>query len=252
MAQTNEAGQESDLAGNRISVRLPKNLDLGRVMPKSLEFRHDDARWLIYTILRKVAHEDVDADGYARLHSEVLERVLPERTRSAVTKSLITNGVLETAGHSRGLKSRGYRLTETYRSQPVLKVWLSDTRLIARILHERVRMEAEQRKRWLPVDYRLDQIQRERLTVVPEAETILASLAAEVRWPQKRRVERIREREPRYSVGIRVRQRARRRLQHGFLRRFGSVQFMNYTIDPAVHAALGNRQDNKVIDGGKY
>ncbi len=32
----------------------------------------------------------------------------------------------------------------------------------------------------------------------------------------------------------------------------GSVQFINYTIEPEVHRCLGNRQDGKTIDGKKF
>ena len=32
----------------------------------------------------------------------------------------------------------------------------------------------------------------------------------------------------------------------------GSVQMMNYTIDPEVHRCLGNRKDGMAIDGKKF
>ncbi len=32
----------------------------------------------------------------------------------------------------------------------------------------------------------------------------------------------------------------------------GSVQMINYTIDPLVHSYLGDRNDGQVIDGKAY
>ena len=32
----------------------------------------------------------------------------------------------------------------------------------------------------------------------------------------------------------------------------GSVQMMNYSIDPVIHGYLANRDDGQAIDGKKY
>jgi hypothetical protein len=183
-----------------VTVHLPQGLDLATVMPKSLVYRHDDARWLVSTVFYKEAFGDVDPHGFARLHSEVLDRVMAKVTRPAVIRSLVAGGVLEIAGHSKGVRSRGYRLTAEYRTRPIVAVRLRDPRLIDRILRERARMEDEQKTRWVAVDYELDAVQRERLTVTPEADVIVAGLVPKVRWVQEFLIHRIRQRWPNYTI----------------------------------------------------
>jgi len=182
-------------------VSLPKGLDLAAVLPRALEYRHDDARWLIGEVVRKQDLDDgEDPHGYVRLNSRILRRVMAERTLPAVVEALENGGVLETAAYTKRVQSRGYRLAEPYCSQDRREVPLRDALLIERVLRERARMEEEQSRRRLPVDEKLIQVQRTRLTVADAADALLVALDPKVGWVQRKLLDRIRNRTPNYSI----------------------------------------------------
>jgi hypothetical protein len=71
---------------------------------------------------RKKRTDDVDPWGFVRLDSRILGHTMAKVTRASVTKHLVKGGVFEIAGHSKGIMARGFRLTEEYCSQALMKV----------------------------------------------------------------------------------------------------------------------------------
>jgi hypothetical protein len=117
-----------------------------------------------------------------------------------IVKRLTVAGAIETAGYSRGVKCRGYRLANRYAGDRCVRTAATDPRLIERIERERERQRREeQRTRWLPIHYALAELQR-CVTLDDAAEEVLESLPDHTRLCQDVLVDRIQQREFSFSV----------------------------------------------------
>ena len=158
----------------------------------------EPSRWLISTIVRKTANRDTDERGCVRLHSGILRRVC-HRDYAKIADSLEKGGAIETANHSAGRKSKGYRLAARYLSDRHVRIRCSDPFLADRIQRERERMDAKSDQPRLPIHERLDELQRE-LSITDSADDILKRLPAHTRLCQDVLVGYIRRREYPFSV----------------------------------------------------
>jgi hypothetical protein len=183
-----------------VTFDLPRSFQPADYLPARLLTRADDANWLVSTIVRKIAARDTDPWGCARLHSDVLRRIMYSPTQPAVVKALEDSGVIEVAPYYAGVKTKGYRMARRFLGDRSIQVSATDVRLIERIERERQRQQAdEQRIRWLPIHYALDHEQRA-VTITDDAEEILEGLPDHTRLCQHVLVSRIQRRELPFSV----------------------------------------------------
>jgi len=164
-----------------------------------LGMRADEARWFITTIIRKMVYRDVDVRGYARLHWDVLRRVMSKGTLAEIIKAHVAGGMVETSPYRAGKRSRGYRLTHHYLSDRHVRVPATDPRVIERLEREHDRLAQRQRGLRKPIHDALDAAQRG-LTITPMADQILATLPPGTRLCQDVLVGNIRRRTFRFYV----------------------------------------------------
>lgn len=163
--------------------------------------RADDARWFMSTLVRKTAHKDVDPWGCVRLHSDVLRRVMTRNYISPIIRRLEGGQAIETAPYHAGIKCIGYRLGKRYLGDRCVRVPATDPRLIARIEAEQHRQQhEEQRTRWKPIHYMLDDEQQRYVTVTTDADDILDGLPYHTRLCQDVLINNIRRRQFPFSV----------------------------------------------------
>ena len=179
---------------------LPATFDASDFLRGRLQLRADDARWMVSTIVRKLANRDTDPWGLVRLHWSVLARVMRRNTLRAVVEALEGGGAIETTGYYTGVKCRGFRLTKRYLGDRSVRVPVTDPWLLARIEAERCREKTtEQQTRWLPVHDALAD-EQQRVTITREADDILDTLPEHTRLCQHVLVCNIRSRRLRFSV----------------------------------------------------
>lgn len=184
----------------RYEFILPKSFQAAGYLPLRLLTRASDANWLVSTIVRKTAHKDVDPWGCARLHTDVLRRVMGQNTIAAIVKALETDGAIETTPYHTGVKCRGYRLAKRFLGDRCVRVPATDPRLIERIEAERLRQQQdEQRLRWKPLHYLLDD-EQQAVTVTTDADEILDGLPEHTRLCQDVLLTNIRRRQWPFSV----------------------------------------------------
>jgi hypothetical protein len=160
----------------------------------------DAARYLVSTIIHKQACREVDEAGDAHLKAKYLRNVMGDQY-ARIMKSL-TSGrdpVLHMSGYSPGAYSRGFRLDERFMDDE-----LRYCRPVNPIIRDRLatvyaQSAEEQRRRWLPIDYTLRQMQR-RLRVTSDAEAIIGGLKLGARLGQRMLAENIRRGWPNYKV----------------------------------------------------
>ncbi|MBU4270585.1 MAG: hypothetical protein KKE86_12245 [Planctomycetes bacterium] len=172
--------------------RVPASFDASTVLPLHLQRRGDDARWFLDTIVRKMAHNETDDYGYARLHCAIIRRVMSRRDHPAVVRCLVDGKWIDApAPYCVGIKSKGYRLGSGHLDERCRLVPAEDPHIIARIHREWERMRAEQMNRWLPIHQELCRVQQA-LTILPEADAVLDGLRDDTRLCQHVLVENIR------------------------------------------------------------
>jgi len=148
----------------------------------------DAARWLVSTVLRKMAANDVDSRGYASLSSTILERVMGHGY-AGIVRTLIAEDVLERSPYREG-KSFGYRLTTQYLTQRPRQVHVTNPVLLDRIRKEHERTDAEQAARRKPIHDALD-VAQYGVTITPEARGAVELLPEKSRLCQRVHVDRL-------------------------------------------------------------
>jgi hypothetical protein len=175
--------------------RIPATFEPRIDLPSQLQKRGDDACWFLDTIIRKMAHEDTDGFGYARLHCAVIRRVMSRRDHPAVVRCLVDGEWLDVpAPYCVGVKSKGYRLSVSHLDERCRLVPAKNPHIIERIRREWERMRREQMSLWLPIHQELSCMQQQ-LTILTEADTILDGLCNDTRLCQHVLVENIRRRD---------------------------------------------------------
>lgn len=180
---------------------LPRSFDPLEFLSGPMLLRADHARWLVSTILRKTAHRDLDVWGCARLHSDVLYRVLGNHA-GKIVKALAAGVAIETMPYRPGVRTKGYRLAQRYLGDRCVRRPCTDRRLRDRLERERERMQEQAddaRAKWAPIHHALDHEQH-RLTITSEANAILDTLPDHTRLCQDVLTTRIRRREFPYKV----------------------------------------------------
>lgn len=177
---------------------LPAGFDPRNFLPRELGIYGDEARYLVSTIVSKAAIGDVDDDGFARLHSDVLRRIVTARPWSKILGAL-RHKVIETAPYRAGHYSRGYRLAPDWANRKHCRQRATDPHFLLRIQTERDRMEKEEIAKWKPIHYQLGLSQQD-LTITDDADLILADLIDHARLCQDVLVARIRTGDFRFKV----------------------------------------------------
>lgn len=133
---------------------VPASFQPMKFLPAGLRNRADDARWIVSTVARKMAYGDTDEEDYARLHSDILKRVMAKRNYAAVARALVEQGVFDPlAPYQAGWRSYGYRLTGKYLADRPKPVKAKNKAIINRIIREHLRIEQEQRRHWLALPF---------------------------------------------------------------------------------------------------
>ena len=164
-----------------------------------LAMRADEARWFINTIVRKMVYRDVDIHGFARLHWNVLCRVMERDTLSEIIEAHVEGGAIETSPYRVGDRSTGYRLSDRFLSDRHVRVRAIDPRLLGRLECEHSRLAEEQVNRRKPIHESLNAAQQG-LSITPIADQILESLPPRTRLCQEVLVSNIRRRTFPFSV----------------------------------------------------
>ena len=134
---------------NRVAFVLPRDFaaHVLEILPAKLLRQADSARWLVSTILKKLAVKDVDDRGRVRLSWDVLVRVMDRRYVAAIVAALETAQVIETSGYRAGAQSKGYRLCNRLLDDRSVVVHATNPDFIARYQKEAARLAQEQATR---------------------------------------------------------------------------------------------------------
>ena len=187
----------------RVTFDLPRSFDPTEYLTGPLALKADYGRWLVSAVLRKMALGGRDEWGLARLHSDVLYRVLGNGA-GKIVQALETGQVIETTPYRGGVKTRGYRLALRFLDDRCVRVPCTNPVLRERLLRERERMESAAeaaRTRWLPIHHTLNAEQHALSIDGRLADEILDTLPAHTTLCQSVLVADLRRRAFRFSVG---------------------------------------------------
>ena len=182
---------------------LPRSFDPTEYLTGPLALKADYGRWLVSAVLRKMALGGRDEWGLARLHSDVLYRVLGNDA-GKIVQALEAGQVIETTPYRGGVKTRGYRLALRFLDDRCVRVPCTNPVLRERLLRERERMESAAetaRTRWLPIHHTLNAEQHALSIDGRLADEILDTLPAHTTLCQSVLVADLRRRAFRFSVG---------------------------------------------------
>ena len=148
----------------------------------------DAARWLVSTVLNKLAVRNVDARDFAILSSTILERIMGHGY-AKIVRALIDAGVLLRSPYREG-RSFGYRLADSYLGGTPLLVPVTNPIMRDRLEREQKRHDAEQSKRRLPIHDALGEAQKA-MTILPAARDAVELLDRKKRLCQRFHVDRL-------------------------------------------------------------
>ena len=94
----------------RVTFDLPRSFDPTECLTGRLAIKADYARWLVSTIVRKMAGHDTDRWGCARFSCDELSHVLGA-DEGKIIRALQESGVIEGAPPRPGAKRRSFRLS---------------------------------------------------------------------------------------------------------------------------------------------
>lgn len=144
----------------------PAGLQVEQLLPHNLLLNADEARWIVHCLISKQIRRRVDQDGFARLHSKVLEQNIAKKKVVPIFQALQSAGVIEIDPSYRvGKYSKGYRIAEPYMCTRPVRVRATSPRLLERLnknCNWRARIQWQRRK---PIHDVLDEIQRQHLTI---------------------------------------------------------------------------------------
>ena len=174
-----QARIEQRNATNQRVFILPASFDpLEMLRPKLHKFA-DDARYVISTILRKMARGQTDDYGYVALKAEYLTQIISERRCKEIVESLLAAGAVRRRPYQKGVRSFSYRLADQYQADRHIRLPIENKRLLRNLeRHEAVcREEADRRLK--PVHHTLVILQNDLQIDGAESKAILHTLPAE-------------------------------------------------------------------------
>lgn len=130
---------------------LPASFDPGEFLPRYLQNRHDDARYLLSTIVKGLTNHRADDRGCVRLQFDYLRNVMAAHDCTDVVQALIEGGAIERHPYVVGVRSYGYRLGSRFLADTFVRVEVTDRRLLGRLESNRRKHEARQQKLRMPI-----------------------------------------------------------------------------------------------------
>lgn len=134
-----------------------------------------DARWLVSTIMQKLARGEGNRDGYVRLHAAYLMKIMNQRNYAGVIEELLLGEAIVRCPYRKGL-SFGYRLSDRFAADPHVRVPVTDKGLIAKLEAFRSQQNESRKSRMLPVHHKLAELQRRLQIDGDPAREILAAM----------------------------------------------------------------------------
>ena len=181
---------------------LPASFEPAEFLPARPSSGREAGCWLVNILTKKSASESVDHNGYARLDSRILQRMMSKRNHPQVTNALIGGGVIDRdESYRTGAYCKGYRLSDCYLRDQVKFVYVMDSQLIRRINEENLRWQQVQEARCLPIHYILAEQQQD-LRIDARAIDAVAELEEFARLSQDLVVHRLLKGQLPFSVSI--------------------------------------------------
>lgn len=189
---------------------LPESFDPGDLLPRYLDRRHDDARYLVSTIVRKMLTNKLDGRGCANLSGEYLRNVMNKHDAADVIKELINHGAIQRFSYLAQVHCYGYRLGDRFVSDSLVQVEATDKRLIDRLNDLFSKEDDKKSSRITKVHEKLREMATQ-ITIEPEAYKSLSETpkprkrtkAEQELWKTKQRwmIDNIREKKWTFGVG---------------------------------------------------
>lgn len=158
--------------------RLPKSLDILKVLPPDLHHKADDARYLVSLLIYKGGRQySLNSDGYSNLRAATLNQIMDNRVRRWIIQCLLDNSVIECDGiFVRGQKSLGYRLHRRFANDDIVVIKATDRRIWRRLDSYNDCKSTGKKSEWQPVHHRLFEEQFKLDIDVDKAEGIIEKL----------------------------------------------------------------------------
>lgn len=157
---------------------IPAGFDTRDYLSYSLRRQHDCARWLVNTILRKLARRPDHSTAPVRLHAQHLKRMMGRRYVDII-RALMDGDVLHRTPYAVGSRSFGYCLDRRFAEQPHIRRDVEDSRLLRRIEELQQESRAKKLELFKPIHRQLAQLQRQLTIDSVEANRALAELPPE-------------------------------------------------------------------------
>ena len=127
-----------------ICVYNPQMFDPDSILPNDLKDHCDSARWILHRIVWGKMMKKASEDGFVSLKYDYLTEIIPRKVLRPLLDVLIKDGAIECDNHFiRGYKSFGYRLSERYFKDQIVRVELCNKQTAEKI---KVNRRAEYKK----------------------------------------------------------------------------------------------------------
>jgi len=158
--------------------RLPKSLDILKVLPSDLHHKADEARYLVSLLIYKGGRQySLNSDGYTNLRAATLNQIMDNRVRCTIIRCLLDNSVIECDGiYIREQKSLGYRLHRRFANDDIVVIKATDRRIVRRLDSYNDCKSTGKKSEWQPVHHRLHEEQFKLDIDVDKAEGIIETL----------------------------------------------------------------------------
>jgi hypothetical protein len=185
----------------KMRLTIPAGFNPFEALPPRLQLYADEARYFLDRIVMKTVQRRADSQGYVRLHSDLLCKVISSRRFKGMVDSLRAAGGIDVDDYYLpGAFCKGYRLSAAYLDGPFV-----ESRPVDPALQERIRRSWEfsrkiQAQRSLPIHARLAEAQQH-LRLEGDVEPILKSLEPRSRMIQDVLVRNLRSLDYSFTIG---------------------------------------------------